>query len=73
MLTKIQNRFPETKIHKIYSLAEVSGRFCIMPSHLISIEEAVGMPMPGFSVEIRNEAGNICKHNEQSLICIRSK
>ncbi|HCU5991981.1 TPA: AMP-binding protein [Legionella pneumophila] len=73
MLAKIQNRFPETKIHKVYGLTEVSGRFCIMPNHLINIEQdAVGIPMPGFSVEIRNESGEVCQNNEQGLIYISS-
>jgi|GEM_PF-3185957 len=59
---KILSRFPETQINRFYGLTELSGRFCSLPHQLIqSAPNAVGLPLPGFEVQIRDEDGTVCK------------
>ena len=59
---KILTRFPDTQINRFYGLTELSGRFCSLPHQLISIApNAVGLPLPGFEVQIRAEDGSLCK------------
>lgn len=58
---KILSRFPNTQINRFYGLTELSGRFCSLPHQLIrSAPNAVGLPLPGFEVQIREEDGSIC-------------
>jgi len=59
---KILSRFPDTQINRFYGLTELSGRFCSLPHQLIrSTPNAVGLPLPGFEVQIRNEDGSLCE------------
>ena len=59
---KILSRFPETQINRFYGLTELSGRFCSLPHQLIrSAPNAVGLPLPGFDVQIRDEDGVLCQ------------
>ncbi|MDB2439166.1 acyl--CoA ligase [Hellea sp.] len=58
---KILSRFPNTQINRFYGLTELSGRFCSLPHQLIlSAPNSVGLPLPGFEVEIRDEDGALC-------------
>ena len=58
---KILGRFPDTQINRFYGLTELSGRFCSLPYQLIqSAPNSVGLPLPGFEVQIRNDDGTQC-------------
>jgi acyl-coenzyme A synthetase/AMP-(fatty) acid ligase len=51
----VARRFPDAKIHKLYGLTEVAGRFCILPHDArVRAPDAAGWPMPGFSVSLRD-------------------
>jgi long-chain acyl-CoA synthetase len=62
----VDARFPEAKLHKIYGLTEVSGRFCVLPHDQRHLDPtAAGFPLPGFEVTIGetgdgNDSGEIC-------------
>jgi acyl-CoA synthetase (AMP-forming)/AMP-acid ligase II len=47
----VDARFPETELHKIYGLTEVSGRLCFLRHHERQADPAAaGYPLPGFEV-----------------------
>jgi acyl-CoA synthetase (AMP-forming)/AMP-acid ligase II len=62
----IDERFPTTRLHKIYGLTEVSGRLCILPHEQRQLSPAAaGFPLPGFEVSVDTTAdgsdvGEIC-------------
>jgi long-chain acyl-CoA synthetase len=62
----VDARFPDTKLHKIYGLTEVSGRLCVLPHDERQLHPtAAGFPLPGFEVMIgetddSNDIGEIC-------------
>jgi acyl-CoA synthetase (AMP-forming)/AMP-acid ligase II len=62
----VDARFPDTKLHKIYGLTEVSGRLCVLPHNARQSDpSAAGFPLPGFEVfvdeaEENENTGEIC-------------
>lgn len=49
MIDSIMAAFPATRLHKLYGLTELAGRFCCMPhDRLMADKAAVGWPLPGF-------------------------
>lgn len=73
MLEKIRRRFSTTQVYKCYGLTELAGRFCIMPSQLLELAlSAVGYPLPGFDIQVVNDAGGVCEPNELGSIFVRS-
>ena len=53
MIDEILAAFPATRVHKLYGLTELAGRFCCMPNdRLMADKAAVGWPLPGFEGRI---------------------
>jgi O-succinylbenzoic acid--CoA ligase len=53
MTDEIVARHPQTEIHKLYGLTELSGRFCHMPHRdLMRNKSAAGRPLPGHQARI---------------------
>lgn len=60
MIDEIRAAFPESRLHKLYGLTELAGRFCCMPhDQLMADKAAVGWPLPGARVRIAAAAGEI--------------
>lgn len=53
MIDQVVGRFPETRVHKLYGLTELAGRFCCMPhDDLMADKAAAGYPLPGFAARL---------------------
>lgn len=59
MIEEISGRYPETLVHKLYGLTELSGRFCCAP-HALLLQDpgSVGAPLPGFEARVRQADAN---------------
>lgn len=59
MICFLHAQYPQTEIHKLYGLTELSGRFCHMPhAALLGDKAAVGRPLPGFSARIADRSAD---------------
>ena len=53
MIDRLQDKFPETIITKVYGLTELGGRFCALDdARLQTAKDSVGSPLPGFKLKI---------------------
>ncbi len=71
VLEELIEKLPDTRIHCVYGLTEVSGRFCILPYREVrSKAGSVGFPLPSLEITIRDDDGSICKSGEAGEVYI---
>ncbi len=71
VLEELIEYLPETEIHCVYGLTEVSGRFCILPWKDVKKKAgSVGFPLPSLQVTVRDDDGKACPVGEVGEVYI---
>lgn len=56
MIDQLVAGWPRARVHKLYGLTELGGRFCCMPHDaLLQRKDRVGFPLPGFAARVQVE------------------
>ena len=69
---KILAAFPNCNIYHIYGLTEACPRISYLPPKLFSdYPDCVGIPLNSVSIKILNDAGHLCKKNEEGILYVK--
>ena len=69
---KIKAAFPNCNIYHIYGLTEACPRVSYLPPKLFgNYPDCVGIPLNSVSVKILNDAGVLCKKNEEGILYVK--
>jgi len=72
VIDRLHSAFPHIKINTVYGMAELAGRFCVLPPEFVKDHKgSVGYPISGLELVLINDDGEECDYNEIGALYAR--